>query len=136
MSAPFKLIIATPDGSVYDGEATRFIARGASGDFCIMAKHANYVTSLGMGMAKVELEDGTSKIAACMGGMLTVMNGECRVVATTWEWKEDIDLDRAELAKNRAEERLNQKDKLNDHDLAIAEAKLKRALIRTGVAKL
>ena len=136
MPAPYKLIIATPDGSVYDGEATRFIARGMSGDLCIMARHENYVTSLGMGMAKVEFADGTERLAACMGGMITVFNGECRVVATTWEWKEDIDVARAESAKNRAESKLSGKDKLSDHDIEIAEAKLKRALIRTGVAKL
>ncbi len=41
-----------------------------------------------------------------MGGMLSVMNGDCRVVATTWEWEEDIDAERAEAAKHRAEQAL------------------------------
>jgi F-type H+-transporting ATPase subunit epsilon len=87
-----------------------------------------------MGPAKVVLEDGTVRTAACMGGMINVMDGECRVVATTWEWKEDIDFERAQDAKKRAQERLATKDKLGDKDVMLAEAKLKRALIRSDVA--
>ena len=49
-------------------------------------------------------------------------------------WKEDIDLERAQDAKKRAQERLATKDKLGDKDVMLAEAKLKRALIRSDVA--
>lgn len=134
MATPFHLQIATPDGSKLDGQATRIILRTIDGDVCVMAKHINYCSALGMGPAKVELEDGTVRTAACMGGMINVMDGECRVVATTWEWKEDIDLERAQDAKKRAQERLATKDKLGDKDVMLAEAKLKRALIRSDVA--
>ena len=53
------------------------------------------------GNSHVVLEDGTERKAACIGGMLTMMNGECRLIPTTWEWSEDIDVARAEEAKKR-----------------------------------
>ena len=58
-----------------------------------------------------------------------MLNGECQVAATTWEWKEEIDEERAKKAKERAEERLNQKN-LSEREQRIAEAKLRRALVR------
>ncbi len=136
MGMAYKLEIATPDGEVYTGNATRLICRTIDGDVCIMARHTNYCTALGMGLAKVTMEDGTVRNAACMGGMLTVMEGVCRLVATTWEWQEDIDFERASRAKNKAEEQLDRREHLDDRDVQLAEAKLKRALIRTSIAKL
>lgn len=134
MATPFTLKIVTPDGSEFEGQATRVIVRTIAGDVCVMARHTNYCTALGMGEARVTYEDGTVHTAACMGGMLNVMDGEVRLIATTWEWKEQIDLERAERAKKKAEDRLSQREKLDERDLQIAEAKLKRALVRTNVA--
>ena len=73
--------------------------RTIHGDLAILARHMNYCTAIGMGAAHVVLEDGTERKAACIGGMLTMMNGECRLIPTTWEWSEDIDVARAEEAK-------------------------------------
>lgn len=64
------------------------------------------------------------------------MEGVCRLVATTWEWQEDIDFERAKIAKSKAEEQLDRREHLDDRDVQLAEAKLKRALIRTSIAKL
>lgn len=85
-----------------------------------------------MGQAHVTLADGHERYAACIGGMVSMLNGECQVAATTWEWKEEIDEERAKKAKERAEERLNQKN-LSDREQRIAEAKLRRALVRLHV---
>lgn len=134
MATPFHLQIVTPDGSEFDSQATRVIVRSIAGDVAIMAKHTNYCTALGMGEARVTLEDGTVRTAACIGGMLNVMDGEVRVIATTWEWKEDIDLSRAQKAKEKAEKLLAEKDKLSEKEVVLAEAKLKRALVRSDVA--
>jgi F-type H+-transporting ATPase subunit epsilon len=92
----------------------------------------NYVTAIGMGTAKVVMADGTERQAACIGGMLTVMNNLCRVIPTTWEWSEDIDLERAQAAKKRAEERLAESN-LEELARVNAEAKLYRALVRIGI---
>lgn len=69
---------------------------------------------------------------ACMGGLLSVLDGDVRLVATTWEWAEDIDQARAEASKKRAEEILARKN-LNDREYELAQARLKRALVRTSV---
>ena len=53
----FPLKIVTPDGLIYDGQAERLIVRSTPGDLAIMARHINYVTSLGMGKATV-ISDG------------------------------------------------------------------------------
>lgn len=128
----FPLRIGTPDGLFFEGDVERVVCRGITGDLAILAGHCNFCTALGMGEAHVILEDGSKKEAACIGGMLSVMNGTCRVLATTWEWKEDIDRERAETAKKKAENLLA-KGGLTDREYKMAEAKLQRALVRLGV---
>ena len=128
----FPLRIGTPDGLLFEGDVERVGCRGITGDLAILAGHCNFCTALGMGEAHVILEDGSKKEAACIGGMLSVMNGTCRVLATTWEWKEDIDRERAETAKKKAENLLA-KGGLTDREYKMAEAKLQRALVRLGV---
>ena len=128
----FPLRIGTPDGLLYEGNVERVVCRSISGDLAILARHCNFCTALGRGEASGVMEDGTRRTAACIGGMLSVMNGTCRLLATTWEWKEDIDVPRAEEAKKRAEAMIA-KGGLTDHEYKIAEAKLQRALVRLSV---
>ena len=71
----------------------------------------------------------------CIGGMLTVRSGQVRLVATTFEWAEDIDKARAEASRKRAETVLGQKG-TDARELELAQARLKRALVRTHVADL
>ena len=87
----------------------RFLLRTIDGDVAIRAGHINYCSGIGMGQAHVTLADGHERYAACIGGMVSMLNGECQVAATTWEWKEEIDEERAKKAKERAEERLIRK---------------------------
>ncbi len=128
----FPLRIGTPDGMMFEGDVQRVVCRTITGDMAILAGHCDMCTAIGMGEAHVVLEDGTVRPAACIGGMLVVMNGTCKLLATTWEWKEDIDADRAAEAKRRAEEMLA-KGGLTDREYKIAEAKLHRALVRLSV---
>ena len=128
----FPIRIGTPDGLLYEGEIERVKCRSITGDVAILAEHINYVTALGMGEAFIRLEDGTERHAACIGGMLSVMDGSCHLLATTWEWEEDIDKERAERAKEKAEAILKTEG-LSDKDFALATAKLNRALVRLSV---
>ena len=132
--ATFSLKVVTPDGCVFDGAAVRLVCRTITGDVAILARHSDYCTALGMGDAHIVLEDGTTRHAACMGGMLSMMNGECHLLATTFEWADQIDKARAEASKARAEATLAQKN-LDARELELAQARLKRALVRTSVAK-
>lgn len=127
----FSLQIVTPDGEVFNGQAERVCCRTIDGDVAILARHCDYCTAIGMGEAHVVV-DGQTRRAACMGGMLTVLNGAVRLVATTWEWAEDIDKARAESARKRAEESLAKATEKTAR--AMAEARLRRALVRLRVA--
>ena len=129
----FPLKIVTPDGLIFDGEAEKLIVRTTSGDIAIMARHVNYVAPLGMGRAVV-VHGGQRRTAACIGGMLSVVNGEVTLVPTTFEWAEDIDLKRAESAAERAKAALANKE-ASDVELRLAKARLMRALVRSSVAK-
>ena len=128
----FPLRIGTPDGLLFEGEAERIVCRSITGELAILAGHSNFCTALGMGEAHVVLPDGTRREAACIGGILSMMDGVCHLMATTWEWKEDIDAARAQAAKRRAEEMIA-KGGLTDKEYKLAEARLKRALVRLGV---
>ena len=127
----FPLRIGTPDGLLFEGDVERVVCRSIGGDIAILARHCNFCTALGMGEASVVMADGNRRTAACIGGMLTMMTGECRLLPTTWEWSEDIDVARAEEAKKRAEDKLSQSG-MDDKEVKLAEAKLHRALVRIG----
>ena len=128
----FPLKIVTPDGLEYEGKAQEVIVRTATGDMGIQAGHINCVAPLGMGQAMFVI-DGQKRYAACIGGMVSVVKGEVHIVATTFEWADEIDVDRAEASAKRAQNMLSDKH-ASATDLRMAEARLKRALIRKNVA--
>ncbi len=130
---PFKLKIVTPDGLQYDGMAEMVVVRTTTGEIGIMAKHINVVAPLGMGRALITV-DGKQRAAACIGGILSVIGGEVSLVPTTFEWAEDIDVKRAEKAMNESKETIAKKS-ASQMELKMAEARLKRALVRLGVAQ-
>jgi F-type H+-transporting ATPase subunit epsilon len=128
---PFPLKIVTPDGLLFDGEAEELIVRTTSGDVAILARHINYVAPLGMGRAIV-VSGGNRRTAACIGGMVSVVDGAVTLVPTTFEWADKIDTERAEASYQRAEKALQNKE-ASDTDVKLAEARLRRALIRKNV---
>ena len=132
--AAFHLQVVSMDGPIFDGNVQKIMLRTIDGDIAILARHTNYCTAIGMGTAHILLEDDSEKTAACIGGMISVMDGECRVIPTTWEWSDESDVERAEAAKKKAEQRLAD-EKLSKQAHINAEAKLRRALVRLGTAK-
>lgn len=128
----FPLRIVTPDGLQYDGNTEEVIVRTTTGDLGILAGHINCVAPLGMGKASIMI-DGKMRYAACIGGMLSMMDGKATLLATTFEWAEKIDVDRATRSEERAKAVLAD-SRSTDTDLRLAQARLKRALIRKNVA--
>ena len=128
----FQLKIVTPDGLEYDGPAEEVVVRTTSGDMGVLAGHINCVAPLGMGRAMFII-NGQKKYAACIGGMLSVNAGQVTLVPTTFEWAEEIDVARAERAAQKAQSVISANPASNA-ELAMAEAKLKRALVRKSVA--
>ena len=128
----YHLQIVTPDGLYFDGQAERLIVPTVEGPVAILARHINYVTALGMGPAKVVTEQG-ERTAACIGGMLAVTGSETKVVATTFEWADEIDTERAQASLEKAQALLAKPD-LDKQIEQAAQARLKRAQVRLSVA--
>ena len=129
----FPLKIVTADGLVYDGPAEEVIVRTITGDMAVLARHINCVAPLGMGRATVVM-DGQKRYAACIGGMISVVDGNVTLVPTTFEWADAIDADRAQASLDRAQKILDNKENATETDLKLAEARLHRALVRKNVA--
>ena len=129
---PFPLKIVTPDGMEFEGQAEELIVRTTTGDLGILAGHTPCVAPLGMGRATVVV-DGQKRYAACIGGMISVVNGHVNLVPTTFEWAEEIDTERVEASYQRAQKILSNKNSSNT-DIKLAEARLRRALVRRSVA--
>ena len=126
----FPLEIVTPDGLEFSGQAESILLRTTDGDLELLAGHADLLAALGIGRARIII-DGEHKLASVAGGFVLVKGGKVRVIATTFEFASEIDLDRAELAKERAEEQV--KSAKNANELRLAESRLKRALNRINV---
>ena len=130
----FKLKILTPEGVVYDGMAESVIVRTTVGDKGILAKHEPYVAALTIGQAKIRI-NGAVRIGAVSSGIVEVTKDLTTILAQSFEWSDEIDVDRDEKEKALAEERMEQyKD--DQRSLDIAEYKLKRAINRINTANI
>ena len=129
----FALQIVTPDGLLYDGSAQKIILRTTEGDVGILPHHCDYVAPLAIGVARVITQDGEQR-AACAGGMVSVTDGTVRVVASTFEWGEDIDVERAKRAGERARTKLEATSR-SDYEHSLAEIKLKKSLARLSASE-
>ena len=127
----FRLQIVTPDGSLFDGKAEALRVCTTQGYVSIRRGHADYLAALTVGAVTVT-QDGVQREAACGGGFLSVEKGEVRLVATTFEYADMIDVERAERAKETAQSRIAAATEAREIELA--KAKLARALNRLSVA--
>ncbi|WP_294985429.1 F0F1 ATP synthase subunit epsilon [uncultured Fenollaria sp.] len=122
------LKVVTPDKLFFEGEIDMLVARTIEGDVGILLNHSPLVTILDIG--RLVIKDGDErKIAACAGGYIDVRNNIITVVSDACEWEEEIDLNRAERAKERASKRLEDKGT----DTFKAELALKKAINRINV---
>ena len=130
----FHLQVVTPDGLAFEGEAEKLSVRTQDGLIGILPHHIDYVAPLGMGEAVITEPEAKIRRAACIGGMVAVHSGAVRLVATTFEWAEDIDLDRAKQAEAKARA-IMANNGISERDLKLAEARLHRALVRQAVGR-
>ena len=124
--------VYSPDGEIFSGEAKSIIVTTVNGEVQVLAGHADMLAPLHTGRAKLTLKDGSSRTAAVSGGFILVSKGETKVVATTFEFSDEIDVERANRAKQKAEEAL--KNAKDDKSIELAKAKLLRAISRINVA--
>ena len=129
----FNLKVVTPDGLMFDSEVESLLVRTDDGDVEFLAGHIDYMASLGTGRARIK-QDGKDKYASVSGGFVTVKGGEVKLVAVTFEFRENIDLARAKASRDEAKARISESK--DDKSLKLAQAKLQRALNRIGVAEM
>ncbi|ATO49172.1 F0F1 ATP synthase subunit epsilon [Brevibacillus laterosporus] len=125
--------IVTPERVVYSGEATMVIARGVEGELGILPNHTPLVTPLKIAPVRIKQEGDKETIIAVSGGFMEVRGQTVTILAEAAEQSDDIDSARAELAKQRAEKRLN--EKIPDLDVQRAEYALQRAIVRLDAAR-
>ena len=129
----FNLKIVTPDGLFFDSEVESLLVRTDDGDVEFLAGHIDYMASLGTGRARIK-QGGKDRYASVSGGFVTVKGGEVNLVAVTFEFRENIDLERAKAARDQAKSTISSTS--DDKVLKVAKAKLQRALNRIDVAEM
>ncbi|MBP1655160.1 MAG: synthase epsilon subunit [Bacteroidetes bacterium] len=128
----FTIEIITPGRVVFSGQVTSVSAPGVEGGFQILASHAPFMSALGVGRLTTKGTDGADTRYATAGGFLEVKDNRVVVLAEAVERSDEIDVRRAEAARDRATDRLRVPTK--DIDIERARAALLRALNRLQVA--
>ncbi|MEE8372929.1 MAG: F0F1 ATP synthase subunit epsilon [Dehalococcoidia bacterium] len=130
--ANLKLEIVTAERVVYSEEVDVVVPPGVEGQLGILPQHAPLMTMLQPGELIVR-KDGEEESIFVSGGFLEVRGDKVVILADTAERADEIDLDRVEDAKRRADERM--KSPSTDADLAGAQAAMMRSLMRLKVAE-
>ena len=126
-----KLEIVTPDRIVAKEEVDMMEARGIFGDFGILPGHTQFVTRIDVGEIRY-MKDGVTKHISTSGGFAEIVEDEVLILLDTAEFAEEIDIDRAKRAKEKAEEFLRTMT-IDAKDYRMQELALYRAIARISV---
>ena len=129
MPVNFQLRIVTPEKILYSGDVVSLLAPGSEGSFGVLANHVPMVASLSTG-AMDFVEDGDRRHLATSGGFVEVSGEGVTVLAETAEFNDEIDITRAQASRDRAHQRVVDREQ----DRVRAQAALQRALNRLKVA--
>lgn len=129
----FKIEIITPDRIFYEGEADFVEFTTAAGEIGVYANHIPMTTVLAPGIVTIH-NNGEETVAAVHAGFAEILGDKVTLLAEIAEWPDEIDVTRAEAAKDRAEERIAAH--AADVDIKRAEFALRKALTRIDVAGL
>jgi F-type H+-transporting ATPase subunit epsilon len=127
----FNLDIVTPTKTVYSGEVQSFSAPGVEGGFQVLYNHAPLLAAISVGRVKLTNAVGQEFHYATSGGFVEVKNNNVILLAETAERSDEIDVRRAEEAKQRAGERLQKREEIDEER---ARAALVRAMNRIKIA--
>jgi F-type H+-transporting ATPase subunit epsilon len=136
MADTIHLELVTPERRVFAEDVDEITAQAVLGQFGVLPGHANLLALLQPGEL-VFIAQGKRRHLAVAGGFAQVSLDEgIRILAEAAEFAEEIDVERAKTAKERAEKRLGEFDPATQaDDLGLAEAALHRALVRLQVAE-
>ena len=129
----FHLEILTPDGLAYEGMVESLLVHAIDGDVEFLANHVDYITTLGTGRARIKIAS-KDRYASVSGGFITITSGKVKLIATTFEFAENINIERARIAKEKAQSILSSSK--DSKEIEIARIKLLRAITRIKVAEL
>lgn len=127
MAETLRLKVYTPTREFFVGDATMVEFTSSEGNVGIYQKHIPMTMIVAPGLLTIHTEE-EKKVAVLMSGFVHIEEESITILAEVCEWPEEIDEDRANDAKLRAERRLS--EKAEDLDLVRAELALKRALVR------
>ncbi len=131
---PIRCEIVSQDRTVFQGDVDIVILPGAGGEMGVLPHHAPVLTTLKYGVVKVR-RSGKEDIYAVSGGVAEVQPDIVTILADAAENVEEIDVERAQLAKRRAEEALAKGAPKNPDALLAVEAALRRSNLRLDVAR-
>ncbi len=132
MADLFKLQVITPERKFYEGDASMVELSTTEGDIGVYRNHIPLTAIVAPGVLKIH-EEGGVKEAALMSGFIEILPEKITIMAEVAEWPEEIDANRAEEARIRAERRL--KEENGEIDTMRAELALRRALVRLSLRK-
>ena len=128
----FHLEIRTPEQLIYEGDVTSITAPGVEGNFQILTGHIPFLTALDVGEIRIRESSDTPQLMATSGGVFEVLRTGVTALVETAEWASEIDVARAEQARDRAQAQLTAD--APDLNRPRAEAALARAQNRIKVA--
>ncbi len=129
MADNIRLEVVTPEKSVVSDEAKIVMAPGELGEFGVLIGHTPFMTSLKTGTLRYEDADGKERFVFVSGGFAEALPDRVTILADSAERRQDIDLERAKSALQRAEERLAKADG-GGIDILRAKMAMYRALAR------
>lgn len=132
MNKTFTLRVIVSDKIFFDGKCTQLIIPATDGAMGILAHHENMVIAVTNGDMRIRTEDGSWIEAAIGTGFAQISNNRAMVLADTAERPEEIDAERAKRALERAQERMRQKQSLQEYHLN--QAALSRAMSRLSMS--
>lgn len=128
----FLLEIVTPERKVYAEQVNMIVVKGVAGELGILPHHIPLVTPLKI--APVHIKQGSTDFyIAVSGGFMEVGKDKVIILAESAELPGDIDVERAKIAKVRAEGRMN--DKVAHIDFHRAEMAMQKALMRINIGE-
>ena len=126
----FKVSIITPERIFYEGDATMVEFNTVEGEIGVLPNHIPLTTVIAPGILTITEESGP-KNAALHAGLAEVLPDKVTILAEIAEWPDEIDVQRAKDAEDRARNHLANKDE--NLDVLRAEIALKKALVRQEV---
>ncbi|MDD5590153.1 MAG: ATP synthase F1 subunit epsilon [Candidatus Portnoybacteria bacterium] len=130
-----KFQIVTPERLLMEEEITQVTVPTRQGEITVLPEHLPLVASLAPGVLGIRLKNGEAEVTSVSGGFIEVQKGKIVILADTAERGHEIDIDRAQEAKKRAEELKTKAEHFDEKQFADLASRIEKELARTKAAK-